>query len=128
MIHEGNLADTYVKVRKGRPFISRGRSDGEAMHDVIKVNCNNIPTGVAISVRDADGLDALSEEAGAKVARHNDAISLEMKSSSLALARLRSRWGHYLSSRQRVPSGTTCAVVTAESLRISLFFIEVSSL
>ena len=73
-INQVGLSMAQVEAGKGWLFLPRGRADGEAVHDVIKVNRNDAPTGVAISVRDTGGLDALGDEADAEVARYNDTV------------------------------------------------------
>lgn len=74
LIHEVGLTAAEVEAGQVRVFLPLGSADSIAVHDVTDVNGKNIPPRIPIGHGDADGLDALSEEADAKVARYNDAI------------------------------------------------------
>ena len=79
MIHEVGLMAAEVEAGQVRVFLPLGSADRITVLNFVTVNRYDNPAGVTASVRDADGLDALSEEADAKVARHNDTILRDEK-------------------------------------------------
>ncbi|RHS84755.1 hypothetical protein DW923_05185 [Butyricicoccus sp. AM42-5AC] len=74
MIHEVGLMAAEVEAGQVRVFLPLGSADRITVLNFVAVNRYDNPAGVTASVRDADGLDALSEEADAKVACHDDAV------------------------------------------------------